>query len=300
MSGSLQNFGGGSGGTEKFKTDVPVSLSGGKTLGKYPSGAVIHAKGKTPAAVLRDLATESIYPTYTPAALTLSASVPPVGEIGESVSGTVTAQFYRQDAGGLLDLRVLDATPSVPRVLKKGATAAQSVTVSLVRSAAGVAYVGQADYAAGQPKLVQPDGTPDPRPALVRSAAAPQAAEQNLSTAPLVLRGVYRAFFGPSEQVPTVNAQVRGLANRPLSSELGGSVILETGTQYRRFAVALPAGLQLRQVLDLTASGADLTSQYAPKPIQVEDAQGALVPYTLYAMEQAVVYNVSHQHKLIF
>jgi hypothetical protein len=52
-------------GVGTFNSDIPVSLSGGKTVGRYASGSTIPAKGKTPEAVFNLIAQEPINPTVT-------------------------------------------------------------------------------------------------------------------------------------------------------------------------------------------------------------------------------------------
>ena len=46
-------------------TDITVVLSNGKTLGKYVTGDIIPAVGKTLEAVLRDIAREYVLPAFT-------------------------------------------------------------------------------------------------------------------------------------------------------------------------------------------------------------------------------------------
>lgn len=295
MSGGLQNFGGG--GAEKFKSDVPVSLSGGKTLGKYPTGTVIHAKGKTPAAVLRELAAESIYPTYQPAGVGIDQSVPALGEVGEHVTNHVSGTYYRNDGGSVTGM-VLRRDGQLLATSTTAGTV--SATDSVVRSLAGVSYQASADYLAGPVKAVAPDNVPDPRVALVRNPNAPQAAETGCLSYRLTLLGCYRYFWGPVASVPTSSAQVRALASAYLSAQLPGPALLATGTSYSTFVVAVPQGVTLASVIDLTALNAVLTSEYRPQPLLVEDAAGVLTPYTLFVMRAAVPYSTSHQHQLAF
>ena len=53
----------GVGGDSTFLTDLTVSLTGGKTFGKYSNGQVIPATGKTPAEVIQMALVEAINPT---------------------------------------------------------------------------------------------------------------------------------------------------------------------------------------------------------------------------------------------
>jgi hypothetical protein len=80
-------------GISVFNDDIPVSLSGGKTLGKYLSGQVVPASGKTFEEVMRDIAIEALQPTLT---LSLSPSSIPFNTTNPTVTvnyGVVTQSF---------------------------------------------------------------------------------------------------------------------------------------------------------------------------------------------------------------
>jgi hypothetical protein len=294
-----------SGISSRFTKDVPVSLRNNKTVGKYPNGTIIPAKGLTMQEWLEDIATEDILPTYEPAALAITAEMPLVGEIGEELFGRLSTTFSRNDAGGLRDLALQRKVGGTAyATLATGSATPQTYNLGrllLRRTLDGELFIGLASYGAGLPKPVPPGGQLDTRPPAVRDPNAPQAGEFDFPSAPLVIRGVYRFFFGSALTAPKLSAEVRALANKPLSSDVsGGFVILETGTQFKFFVCVLPPGITLKQALDLTASSADITKSYRLVALDVEDAQGILHTHNGYVMENDVVYNVSHQHKLFF
>lgn len=61
--GSLLGGGGGGGGESTFTNDITVSLSGGKTFGRYANGEIIPATGKTAREVILLVSAEPINPT---------------------------------------------------------------------------------------------------------------------------------------------------------------------------------------------------------------------------------------------
>jgi hypothetical protein len=292
MSGALQNFGG----QGVFKDDVDVSLGGGGKVGKYGSGSTIPAHGQTAEAVLRDLASESVYPTYQPAGVGLDQSLPALGEVGERLTNVLTATFYRNDAGACLGVTIRRDG----QVLTSSNGGAAQVANAVQRTLAGTMYQATADYQAGPAKPVAPAGTPDERAPQVQQPNAPQAAQTGLASNVQRVLGCYKYFWGPVATVPTSSAQVRALASSCLSLQQPAQAVLQTGNTLALFVVALPVGVSLASVVDASALGAVLTSEYHPEPIEVEDAAGQLVPYRLHVMRAAVPYAESHQHILVF
>jgi hypothetical protein len=73
----LLTSGGGGGGT--FSSDIVVSLSGGKTLGKYTNGQTIPSNGLTAEQVMRLIAIEYILPVFTSFSISGQATTVEVG-----------------------------------------------------------------------------------------------------------------------------------------------------------------------------------------------------------------------------
>ncbi len=79
--------GAGSGGSSLFTQDIPVSLTGGKTLGKYINGQTISAIGKTTQQVLLDIASEYLPPAFSAFSISGQATIV---EVGTVISGNKT------------------------------------------------------------------------------------------------------------------------------------------------------------------------------------------------------------------
>jgi hypothetical protein len=105
-----------------FTVDIPVSLSSGKTLGKYVSGQTVPAIGKTAQQVFLDIAIEALNPTVT---LTSSTTIAfnqtaisnvlnfsyVINSLGAMVS-TATLQWRRNNTGAWTTLSSSTTTPS--------------------------------------------------------------------------------------------------------------------------------------------------------------------------------------------
>lgn len=272
--------------------NITVSLPSGVTFGKYSNGQVMPTAGKTFEQILRDAAIADIAPTYTPATIILSQSSPAIAEVGTAYINTLTAAFTKNDAGNL----------SAIRIEKKG------VQLGLGGSSASIArtdtdayplgvtdYIAYANYAAGSPKNYTPSGTPDARTPAVRTANAPQAAENNFASATVTLTGQYKLFYGPVATAPSNSANVRALPSNRFTGS-GNAFTLNTGTTQKIFAIAMPATMSLVSVIDADALNANITSNYVLSTFSVNDAGGNAVAYKVYVLANAVPYPSSHQH----
>jgi hypothetical protein len=190
---------GGSGGPLVFPDDTPpivASFTGGKTLGTLLSGQTLQLGGRQVFDVLTQLAVEAIFPTYNVASVSLTQTAPQLGEVGAAVANSLTATFNRGDAGAVTALRIMRNAALLGAV---SATSPITRSSNEVRIEGRVTYRAFADYAAGLPKPVQPANTPDTRPAAVRNANAPQAAESDLGSNEAYLDGVFPWFCGFSD-----------------------------------------------------------------------------------------------------
>jgi len=290
---SFGSIGGGAAAPEPvFDHDIFVSLAPGQTWGKWKDGDTVSAKGKTTRTVIEEALIDSKNPTYAPASISINMSAPAAGEVGELVNNAITANFASNDAGALKALRVLKAGALLG---SSSSTTPHAESESLRRILGVVPYQASADYSAGALKNITPANTPDTRPAQVRNPNAPQAAENDYRSGVVNFAGYYRYFHGPAASQPANSAAVRNLAASPLTIS-GNTQVLSTGSTNRIFCIAVPPGKTLAKVIDASASNADLTSQYQPSNVVVNDAAGNPVNYTLYTMVQAVPYNNSHEH----
>jgi hypothetical protein len=282
----------GQNGESVFAADFTVSQAGSRTFGRFQDGDVVPAAGKPATAVILMAAIDNKFPTYNPAAIGISMSVPTDGEVGEAVANSLRADFASNDAGGLVKLRILRNNA---RLGNESTTSPAQAVDNTVRVLGAISYAAQADYLAGSAKNVQPANTPDVRPAQVRNPYAIQAAENNFTSGVINLNGYYRYFFGPVQSVPGGSAAVRALANSRLTNA-GNQFVLDTGAQANKFALWLPNGRSLQSVVDQDALNADITSEYHVSDLAVNDAGGNPVAGKLYVMQQAVAYSSSHRH----
>ena len=278
----------------QFGNDILVSLNPGATFGRYKDGDTVPARGKTAREVIALSLVDSKFPTYLPASVGIAQTATQDGEVGESLNNTLTATFTGYDAGALTNLNIVKDGALLGT---NGSASPHSAVDAVVRPLGSVVYQAEADYLAGALKNIQPAGTPDTRPRQVRSSYAPQAAETNFLSGAVMVRGFYRLFAGSVAAAPNNSASVRSMGTSALVQG-GFDVTLNTGASQRSFAVAVPPGYSLAQVVDLDAQGTDLTSQYTASSVSVNDAGGNPVQYTVFSMTQAVPYTTNHRHVL--
>lgn len=259
--------GGGGGGT--FPADFLVVSA---PYGKYNIGQTVPAAGKSVVDVTLDAFSGVLRPTYSPAEIYVSQSVPTDGEIGESVSPDVTGTFQKNDAGALSSLRVYRVNSGTPTQLgAQSTTTPVTRSTTVVRTATPIGFYAVADYAQGARKNNVGTTTPDDRPYAVRSGNAPQAAEIGFQSAVVYLNGYYKIFYGTGSA--TTSVQVRTLAGSQLTSQ-GNSFILNTGTSATVFTFWLPAGKTVQNVTDLDNLNANITGAYVASALSVADASG--------------------------
>lgn len=278
-----------------FAQDIAVSLSGGKTFGKYASGQTIPAAGKSAEQVLRLAAIESIYPTYTVPTAVLTQSATATGEVGEAVSNTVTLTYTKNNAGDSTLLRIEKSGTLVSETTE---ASPYVVEIAMTRTTTNQPLVGKVNYDAGAAKLIVPDNIPDTRPAAIRTTTAPQAAENGFTTSALSFIGYYKVFYGAAAANPTTSALVRALPSSQLSNA-GNSITLNTGTTHNTFAIAVPSGKTVSLVMDLDVN-ANVTGNYVLQSLTtVNDAGGnAVSGYKVYVMTNAVPYSANHRHQI--
>lgn len=232
--GAWSNLGGGA-----FQSNFTVSLSNGKTFGKFTSGQQVPAAGLSATEVILLAAIEAIYPTYNVAGLGLVQSAPVVGEVGESVNNDLTATFYQGDAGALSAIRIEKDGVRLGTVGNAGTLTRPD---ALIRTLATVDYQAYVTYADGPVKPVPPANTPDSRPPQVRNPNAPQAAETDLESNGVQLTGIFPWFFGSSATngVP----DVYGTGTKVVASSSGALYVpaFGAGAKYLWFAVPRDQG----------------------------------------------------------
>jgi len=292
-SGVVAPVGGGGGGT--FAADILVSLSGGKTFGKYTDGQTIPSTGLTPEQVLNLVAIEDIAPTYTPATITLIDTLANQAEVGTVyATDTLTATFTQNDAGALSAIRIQkNGSDMTPNGVSSPFVKVDSGSYVL----GNITFIAYANYGAGIIKNYSPSGTPDARTPLIRNVNAPQAAEVSFASNSVLLTGTYKIFYSDSSSIPGTSAAVRALTNNRFT-DAGNTFILNTGSTNTHYTVAMPATHSLVSVIDIDALNANITANYILTTFNVNDAGGNPVSYKVYTMTNAVPYGTSHQHQI--
>jgi hypothetical protein len=285
---------GGGGGGDIFTSDIVVSLSGGKSIGKYVDGDTIPSTGLTAEQVLNLIGIEDIAPTYTVATLVLTDSASNQDEVGTLYSDSLTASFTQNDAGAL----------NVIRIQKNGADMIPNGSSSpFIKADFGsyvlgnITFIAYADYGAGIIQNYSPSGNPDARTPLVRNVNAPQAAEVAFASNTVTLTGTYKIFYGDSVADPITSAAVRALPSNRFT-DAGNTFILNTGSTNTAYTVAMPTTMSLVSVFDIDALNANITANYIVSTFNVDDAGGTPVSYKVYTMTNGVPYASNHQHQI--
>ena len=106
-------------------------------------------------------------------------------------------------------------------------------------------------------------------------------------------------FYGATASASSTSADVRSLPVRGLSADVANPFNLSSGTEYVIYTVAFP-GNELIEVLDLTASSADITGEYNINPTltSVLDYAGNATNYKVYTLTLSLAYTVNHNHRI--
>jgi len=107
------------------------------------------------------------------------------------------------------------------------------------------------------------------------------------------VRYSYKIFAGASEL-----GVVRNLPVSVYDTE--NSITYPTGTTYTLFVVALPPTKTLISIIDLTNAQNDITNSFESVEIQILDAGGNPVTYTVWYTNSAIPYDPSANHKCNF
>jgi len=110
-------------------------------------------------------------------------------------------------------------------------------------------------------------------------------------------------FYGATASAPTTSANIRSLPSKALNisiSNPSNPFILNTGSVYNDFTVALPSTLTLSSVFDIDASNANITSQYVLNTglTGIANYAGITTAYNVYTMSPAIPYSANHQHSV--
>lgn len=104
-------------------------------------------------------------------------------------------------------------------------------------------------------------------------------------------------FYGPVGSTPSNSSAVRALSGKVFTDN-ANPFNLNTGVTYSTFTVAMPASLNITEVLDLDALNANITGSYLLNTFNVLDFIGTNVSYHIYTMTNAIPYTANHRHQI--
>lgn len=275
----------------QFQEDIVVSLPAGFTFGKYKTGDVIPATGKTANQVIRDALRATLTPTLQAPSAALNISDFGAREVGSSYTVAPSISF---DRGGITGKLVGGIwKPSESQGKRAGAATdyvinGTSVFPLMSKAVSGTTVqgdntvTGSVSYEQGMQPL-DSEGAPfgEPLPA----------GTINLSR---VFQGLYNIFYGAAA---STHADMRTL---PKSTLYAGAtnIAIDTGTAHHTFYIVVPAAAKLNSVIDTDALNLNITSNFVLSNVMVKDAAGVDRSYKLYKMTNAAAYPSSHNLKI--
>jgi hypothetical protein len=269
---AISNSGGGGGGSVVFDADIPVLLSGGKSLGQYTNGQTIPANGKTIQEVIALLATEYIAPAFSAFSITGQSTTV---EVGTTLSGSKTFTWTLSEGSGTVSTIDIYNNTTAATLLagtaNDGTHAVTITTIQLNTNGATQSWKGVGNNT-------------DP--------------VETFNSSNFVVTSRFYRFYGPASSAPTNSAEVRALSTSAFHTG-AATFTLNTGSTLTRFVVALPPSVTISSVVDLDALNADITSQYVlTGTIAVTDAGGTSRTYNIYQMTTGAAYSTSHRHSI--
>jgi hypothetical protein len=233
--------------------------------------------------ILKNLA--RVVPTYVTPNTTFTGNPGTSGlEIGQTINIVLTSVFHAGDSGG-----------ATTQSIKKNGTVVDTdgtyAEANLIIAAAPVNYQSFVDYLQGP---IKNDNFGDPYPTGQIMAGQSQSPV-------LQYKGTYATWTGPLASNPGSSSDIRdniGLNKVLLGDVQNNILILNTGTTYHKFVVALPDGWVIDNVIDLDAVGVVLTEGYLGQGFTIQDAGGNDVAYRIFVFTQAIAYAASHRHQV--
>lgn len=222
-----------------FTSDIVVSLSSGKTAGKYTNGQTIPLTGKTPQEAFNDIFVETLFPTL---------SAPSLGALALNQSTT-------QEFGATLASLVLSATfnrGSInPQYAAANAFRSGLPTAHLFTSSIGpvnvtsnslnvsnelINYVVQLGNNLFSAQVSYTQGTQPKDSAGNNFGAA--LAEGNSNTVTVAIQGILPYFFGKTSSLPTVNQALIDSGTKAVALSNGNiTVNFNATSEYLWFAI---------------------------------------------------------------
>ena len=237
--------------SEVFQNDIVVSLSGGKTLGKYTNGQTIPSAGLTFEAVMNDIAIEYLTPLFTLFSITSSSATV---ESGTIISGSNTFAFsilYSQNVNlNSLSIFYESTTLATGLAVVSPATVNISPAINLVGNGTTYNFKGTA----------------------VNTNSV------TFTSANSTVTSRYKQFFGNvATTFPTNSAEVRALSGNNFAN-INSWVTPVVSTT--KFSFSIPDTKTITSVI--TANFENITSSFILSTFTVNDAGGNPIGYKTY------------------
>lgn len=284
------------GGSIIYSGATPASVAVGGIIIGY------QLTGKTANQILENLLVPTLNPTLTaPSISSFTQSLTATQEIGVSVTPSFTTNFSR----GSINPQYTSASPfrsgTPTRYEYSGSGNLRTVTSSATSNTS--AATGATTLVEGTNTwsvFVKYDAGVQPKNSSGGNFSTPLASGAT-STSNVSITGRYLRFFGPTASNPTDSASTRALPSSALQTANVMTFTLNTGTIEQKFAVALPPGRTITNVIDIDAANANITSAYVlVGTVSVNDGGGSGTPrtYNLYILDLGSPYGTSHAHSI--
>ncbi len=259
-------------GSDTFASDVTFVLESSDSFGKYRNGDTAPWTGLTAIQAIEDAAVDYIDPSWT--TFSISGQSTTV-EIGTTLSGSKTFIWnVDSNSGTVATIDIYDntAVATLLAATPDDGTQAQTITtIQLNTNGATQSWKGIANN-------TSPVDTID--------------------SSNFVVTSRYLYFYAPSASSPANSAAVRALTNSAFYTG-AGSFTFNTGTTLTKFVIALPPSVTITSVVDETALGAVITTDYVlTGTINVLDAGATNRSYNIYEMNIGAAYSVNHAHTI--
>lgn len=266
--------GGGTIPSDLFDSDFTISLSGGKSLGKFTNGQIVPAAGLSAKEVLLLAAIEYINPSFGSFGVTgQSLTI----ESGTTLSGNRTTTWtITLGSGTVLTIDIYDITAAANLVSNTPNDGSQVVTITTIQ--------------------LNGNGSTQQWRGILHDTGQVPTLDVNSSTVTVTSR--FLRFYDPVATTPITSAEVRALTSAFHTGVTTFNVL--SGTVFTEVDVYLPPGVTISSVTDLDALGADLTANFVLQgTFNVLDAGGTSRAYNHYKYVYGVPYSTSHRLQII-
>ena len=239
----------------KFQSDIVVSLSSGKTLGKYTTGQTIPSAGKTFEQVMNDIAIEYLLPSIT--SFSISGQSTTV-ESGTVISGTKSFTFNVSQPSNVNSNSLIIYQQGSPLASYIPVTSPSTWSIGTINTSGnGTSY------------------------SFYATAVNTQSTVFTSNTYTITSR--YNQFYGNVTTTPTTSANVRALTNNNFANVNSWVTPVISTT---KFALSIPATKLLTNAI--TANFENITSSFSLNTFNVNDAGGNAISYKTYTYTSSV------------